>query len=192
MKKIHLVYNDTFTSKYEFVSILAQEFNLRVISIGECIRNEIKLETPLGTAIKAHIDKGEIVPPQTILSILEKEITLDEKDVLVYNLPVNETYYRELHSLFKSIDVSVAKIWYLKADLNYVSQEQFNSIGKAYLAKYAIDKEVFEDQIKESQAQKKKHLSHWKVDYEITTFLVTNANFDLLTWIREEKRKNDA
>ncbi len=53
---------------------IAQEYNLTHISTGEILRAEIKSGSQLGVIAAAYINKGELVPNETIIGILKNNI----------------------------------------------------------------------------------------------------------------------
>ncbi len=53
---------------------LAERFNLVYISTGHLMRQEIKKETPMGKSAEAYIKKGDIVPDEIAIKLIEREI----------------------------------------------------------------------------------------------------------------------
>lgn len=53
---------------------IIEKYGLVHISTGEILRKEIKEDSDLGKIAKSFIDKGELVPDQTIIEILEKKL----------------------------------------------------------------------------------------------------------------------
>ncbi len=53
---------------------IAQEYNLTHISTGEILRAEIESGSQLGVIAAAYINKGELVPNETIIGILKNNI----------------------------------------------------------------------------------------------------------------------
>ncbi len=53
---------------------LAEEFGLKYISTGKLLREEIGAETELGLKAKGHINKGDIVPDEIAIKLIEREI----------------------------------------------------------------------------------------------------------------------
>ena len=54
--------------------LLLEKYNLTYISTGDILRAEIKAESELGIEAKKLIDKGELVPDELIIQIIEKRI----------------------------------------------------------------------------------------------------------------------
>jgi adenylate kinase len=53
---------------------LKDKYNLVHISTGNVFRYNIKNETPLGTLAKSYMDKGDLVPDQVTIDMLNKEV----------------------------------------------------------------------------------------------------------------------
>ena len=51
---------------------LVKDFNLQKVSTGDLLRNEIKINSPLGLKIKSIIDKGQLVSDDIIDSLVDK------------------------------------------------------------------------------------------------------------------------
>jgi adenylate kinase len=59
--------------------LLLEKYNLTYISTGDILRAEIKAKSELGIEAKKLIDKGELVPDELIIQIIEKRI-IDNAD----------------------------------------------------------------------------------------------------------------
>ena len=53
---------------------IKDEFNLIHLSTGDMLRSEIKQGTDLGKLAKEKIDKGELVPDETVIQMIEKQL----------------------------------------------------------------------------------------------------------------------
>ncbi len=53
---------------------IIEKFNLAHISTGDLLRAEISGHTQLGTIAKSFIDKGELVPDETIIGMIDNKI----------------------------------------------------------------------------------------------------------------------
>ncbi|RLJ69816.1 adenylate kinase [Hydrogenivirga caldilitoris] len=51
---------------------LAQELGLKHISTGDILREAVKNETPLGKKAKEYMDRGELVPDELIIALIEE------------------------------------------------------------------------------------------------------------------------
>ena len=54
--------------------IIISKYNIVQISTGDMLREEVKLATDLGKAAKVKMDKGNLVPDDIIMSMIEKRI----------------------------------------------------------------------------------------------------------------------
>lgn len=65
---------------------IIEKFNLAHISTGDLLRTEISGHTQLGTIAKSFIDKGELVPDDTIMGMIDNKIeTLVENKGVIFD-----------------------------------------------------------------------------------------------------------
>ena len=57
---------------------IADRFGIAHISTGDMLRAEMRQATPLGLAAKSLIDRGELVPDDVIVGMVENRIALDD------------------------------------------------------------------------------------------------------------------
>lgn len=57
---------------------LAKELSIPAISTGNIIRAAVKEGTPVGIIAKGYIDKGELVPDETVVSLVEERLKADD------------------------------------------------------------------------------------------------------------------
>jgi len=57
---------------------IAEQFEIAHISTGDMLRAEIRNATPLGAAAKSYIDRGELVPDEVIIGMVENRIKADD------------------------------------------------------------------------------------------------------------------
>ncbi len=53
---------------------LARQYNLVYLSTGEMLKDEIKQGTEVGLAVQAVFDKGDLVPDEIVIKLIEKQI----------------------------------------------------------------------------------------------------------------------
>ncbi len=53
---------------------LGERLNVPCISTGEILRDEVKRKTPLGAEAKRSMDKGELVPDNVMISVIEERL----------------------------------------------------------------------------------------------------------------------
>lgn len=57
---------------------IAERYSIAHISTGDMLRAEIRQETPLGMEAKAIIDRGELVPDETIIGMVKNRIAMPD------------------------------------------------------------------------------------------------------------------
>jgi adenylate kinase len=57
---------------------IVDHFNIPHISTGDIFRSAIKDETPLGTEAKSYIDRGELVPDEVTIGIVNERLAKDD------------------------------------------------------------------------------------------------------------------
>ncbi len=55
--------------------LLAEKYNLYYISTGSKLRKEVKNQTEIGKKVKPYLDKGELIPDEIVIQLIEREIT---------------------------------------------------------------------------------------------------------------------
>ncbi|HNZ62374.1 MAG TPA: nucleoside monophosphate kinase, partial [Paludibacteraceae bacterium] len=51
--------------------LIAEKYNLKHLSTGDILRNEIKLQTEIGKKAEQFISKGQLVPDEIIITMLD-------------------------------------------------------------------------------------------------------------------------
>ncbi len=59
-------------------ALISKEYGIPQISTGDILRSEVKNETELGKKAKAYMEKGELVPDDVIIEMMEKRIKEDD------------------------------------------------------------------------------------------------------------------
>jgi adenylate kinase len=54
--------------------LLAKKYNLFYISTGSKLRAEVKSSTDIGKKVKPFLEKGELVPDEIVIQLIEREI----------------------------------------------------------------------------------------------------------------------
>jgi adenylate kinase len=52
--------------------LIAAHFNIPHIATGELLRDHVARQTPLGQAVQAYLDRGELVPDQIVLDVVRE------------------------------------------------------------------------------------------------------------------------
>ena len=64
---------------------IAKEFNLKVFSTGNILRQLAKEETPLGRKIKEILRRGELVPEEIMVEILADFLTKEKREGILFD-----------------------------------------------------------------------------------------------------------
>jgi adenylate kinase len=85
-------------------------YGLKHVSTGDLLRNEITAQTPLGLEAKKLIDKGELVPDEVVIGMIES--TLDKntgaKGFLFDGFPRTEAQSKALDALLQKRNSNIA------------------------------------------------------------------------------------
>lgn len=115
MKNI-ILFGPPGSGKGTQAEMLEEKFNLLHISTGDLFRSEIKEETRLGKLAKNYIDKGELVPDEVTVGMLQKKID-QNKDVKGYifdGFPRTLDQAEALDELLKERNTTIFKLLALK------------------------------------------------------------------------------
>ena len=88
---------------------ITEKYNLHHISTGDLFRCELKNESELGKAVKEYLDKGELVPDEITIKMLNKKIRSFENPngFLLDGFPRNKAQSKALDELFETLDTDV-------------------------------------------------------------------------------------
>lgn len=70
-------------------ALISKKFGLEHINIGNSFRQNINSKTELGLAVKAFIDKGELVPDKYVFGILDDAIARADEGFILDGFPRN-------------------------------------------------------------------------------------------------------
>src|SRR3990167_3713619 len=95
--------------------LLAKDFNMRIISAGDLIRDKIKSPTPEGQEIKKYYDRGELIPErftdQLILNDLKKTPQIP---FILDGFPRNDVQINNLEKFLKMLNYFMPIALHLK------------------------------------------------------------------------------
>lgn len=60
--------------KGTYTNIIAKQKGFAVLSLGELIRNQVKLQTSFGKEIEAYVKRGKLVPDEVVTRFVEEEL----------------------------------------------------------------------------------------------------------------------
>lgn len=97
---------------------LKEEYNLTHLSTGDILRNEIKNDSELGAKAKAFMDKGELVPDELVIDMIEKCLQKysDSKGFIFDGFPRTTEQARALDSLLQKYDTEIDTMLSLEVD----------------------------------------------------------------------------
>ncbi|OEK08076.1 adenylate kinase [Flavivirga aquatica] len=148
-------------------NFLKEKYNLVHISTGDVFRFNIKNETALGMLAKSYIDKGELVPDQVTIDMLNAEVekNADANGFIFDGFPRTNPQAETLDKLMESKDSQIDAMIALEVDDEVLVQrllERGKTSGRAddadesiirnrvkeYYDKTAILKDYYADQNK--------------------------------------------
>ena len=99
-------------------ALIATHFNVPHIATGDLLRDHVARQTPLGLAVRAHLDRGELVPDDIVLDMV-RDAFLEARDQGGYvldGMPRNMAQARALYQVGKSLEMTANVALHLKAD----------------------------------------------------------------------------
>lgn len=113
------------------------------ISTGDIFRYNLAEKTPLGLKAKEFMDKGELVPDDVVLEIVEDRLTADVCEIgyLLDGFPRTIKQAEDLDAYLDRTDCSINKVIELRADENILVDRMTgrricSNCGKIYHVKY--------------------------------------------------------
>ena len=99
-------------------NFLKEKYNLVHISTGDVFRSNIKNETALGMLAKSYMDKGELVPDQVTIDMLNAEVekNADAKGFIFDGFPRTNAQAEALDKLMDSKDSQINAMIALEVD----------------------------------------------------------------------------
>ena len=131
-------------------NFLKEKYNLVHISTGDVFRYNIKNETALGMLAKSFMDKGELVPDQVTIDMLNKEVekNADANGFIFDGFPRTNAQAKALDELMDSKDSQINAMVALEVDDEVLVQrllERGKTSGRADDA----DESIIRNRIKE-------------------------------------------
>jgi len=97
---------------------LIEKYNLKHLSTGDILRSAIQNQTPLGIEAKRLIDKGELVPDETVIGLIARE--LDEhrnvKGFIFDGFPRTTHQAQELDKMLTGKETAITLMMALEVD----------------------------------------------------------------------------
>ncbi|WP_103071101.1 adenylate kinase [Aquimarina sediminis] len=129
--------------------VLKQKYDLVHISTGDVFRYNIKNETELGTLAKSYIDKGQLVPDEVTINMLNAEVdnNPNAKGFIFDGFPRTEAQADSLAKLLESKGTAVSAMVALEVD-DEVLVERLLERGKTSGRPDDADEAVIRNRIK--------------------------------------------
>jgi adenylate kinase len=100
-------------------ALIATHFGVRHVATGGLLRDHVARQTPLGLAVQAHLDRGELVPDDVVLDMV-RDAFLEAKaqggGYVLDGMPRTMAQARALYQIGKSLDLTANVALHLKAD----------------------------------------------------------------------------
>jgi len=100
-------------------AVIAAHFDIPHIATGELLRDHVARMTPLGRAVRDRLDRGELVPDEIVLDMVEDALREAKRDGTGYvldGMPRNLTQARAIYQVAKSLEMTANVALHLKAD----------------------------------------------------------------------------
>jgi adenylate kinase len=99
--------------------LIAEKYNLKHLSTGDILRNEIKLQTGIGKKAEQFISKGQLVPDEIIITmldhILDKEMN-HHKGIVLDGFPRTYAQTEALEKILKKRNEEITLLLDLKVN----------------------------------------------------------------------------
>ncbi len=100
-------------------ALIAAHFDIPHIATGDLLRDHVDRNTPLGQAVKGHLDRGELVPDDVVLGMV-REAFVEAKAAgagyLLDGIPRNMAQARQTYLIARELDMTADVALHLQAD----------------------------------------------------------------------------
>ena len=99
-------------------NLLIEKFKIVQISTGDMLRDEVKSQTALGKSAKTIMDRGDLVPDDIIISMIEKRIQMSDcvNGFILDGFPRTLKQAVELDTLLEKLEIKIQKV--IQIDVN--------------------------------------------------------------------------
>ena len=111
------------SGKGTLASFLKASFKIIHISTGDVLRQEIKDNTPLGQVAQGYIEKGQLVPDEVVIKLIESKLTQDtqsEQGYILDGFPRTKQQAQALDNILSKLDKRLDAILCLQASISVV------------------------------------------------------------------------
>jgi adenylate kinase len=97
---------------------LIEKYNLKHLSTGDILRSAIQKATPLGLEAKKFIDKGELVPDETVIDLIAHELDVHRsaKGYIFDGFPRTTVQAKKLDEMLSGRGISITLMMALEVD----------------------------------------------------------------------------
>ncbi len=155
VKMINLIlFGPPGSGKGTQASKLVERFGLTHISTGDLFRYEIGNNTPLGTKAQAYMDKGELVPDEVTIGMLENKLNMspNPKGYILDGFPRTIAQAEALDKIMVSRSVNVTHLIALEVNEDEIVTRLLER-GKTSGRPDDANEEVIRSRIKEYEAK---------------------------------------
>ena len=98
--------------------LLIERFKIIQISTGDMLREEVKSKSDLGKSAKSLMDRGDLVPDDIIIAMIEKRIQMSDciNGFILDGFPRTLKQAIELNTLLENLDIKIDRV--IQVDVN--------------------------------------------------------------------------
>jgi adenylate kinase len=100
-------------------AVIAAHFGIPHIATGDLLRDHVARQTDLGRAVKQHLDRGGLVPDETVLDMVREAIVAAKAaggGYVLDGMPRTMDQARALYEIARELDMTADVALHLKAD----------------------------------------------------------------------------
>ena len=100
-------------------ALIATHFGVPHIATGDLLRDHVARRTPLGQTVRAHLDRGELVPDDIVLDMVRaafEQAKANGGGYVLDGMPRNMAQARALYQVGRSLEMTANVALHLKAD----------------------------------------------------------------------------
>lgn len=99
-------------------AVIAAHFDIPHIATGELLRQHVAQQTELGRAVQHHLDRGELVPDEIVLDMVDAALVAarERGGYVLDGMPRNIAQARALYRMARSLGMTADVALHLKAD----------------------------------------------------------------------------
>ena len=126
MKKHLLFLGPPGAGKGTQASVISNENSYLHLSTGELLRQEVEMQTILGTKVKEIINSGKLVDDELVLAIVKKNLESNKKGWILDGYPRNISQANSLNLVLGELNQSLEIVFYLNLDEEILVERLLN------------------------------------------------------------------